>query len=211
MDAEVTTRASDAPTSRRTKRSSGPVSAQKALAVVAGAVALAVVLVHLGAPPLTTKPVVDPPFMTAPHHKVVTRKGILPAKRFHVLVADGSGTATVATKLFTIIKSAGWGVLTPVDAAAVVKHTLIYYATGKKSLAQAVAITLHLGASSITPISAAMPVSVSTGADVVVVVGTDQIPPPTTTTLPPSTTTSKAGSTKKSTKKKSTTSTTKKG
>jgi hypothetical protein len=119
-----------------------------------------------------------------------------------VLVANASTTNGVAAGYSTALQHAGWTVLPPVTAKPPAEATSsVYYATNKRSDADAVAAALGVPASAVLPVSPATPVAVTTGADVIVLVGSDlaaKTPPSTVppTTAPKATTTSTTAKTK---------------
>ena len=89
----------------------------------------------------------------------------------HVLVANGTNTNGAATAVSSFLAGKGFATLTPVDALTVVSTSQIYAVAGATADAQAVASALGLSASSIEPAGMPVPVSSTTGANVVVVVG----------------------------------------
>jgi LytR cell envelope-related transcriptional attenuator len=90
-----------------------------------------------------------------------------------VQVANGSSTAGIATKVTQQLQTQGWNTLPPVNATSQVPSSKVYYAQGREAAAREVAAELRLPASSLAPLTAAVPVAGATGDDVVVVVGPD--------------------------------------
>lgn len=177
---EETTQEMKAPRARRTRQSG--ISTTKALSIVVVAAVLGVLVVRLGAQTKGGPTVAEPPFMIAPAHHHTNFFGVKPSASVKVLVADGANTPTATTKVAKVLSDAGWGVMPDVLATTTLKLTYLYYATGQKASAKAVAQTLGIPLSRLKPISSATPVSVTTGADVVVVIGRDQVSLVTTTT-----------------------------
>lgn len=97
----------------------------------------------------------------------------LAPSRVAVLSANGSTVTNAATTLATQLKGDGWNMLAPVNATANVSATSVYYAAGFQPSADTIAGLLRLTATSVKPISTAVPVSSLTGADVIVVLGPD--------------------------------------
>ena len=99
------------------------------------------------------------------------------------------------------MQRAGWTLLPPVTAKAPLRATSsVYYAANKRPDADAIAASLGIPDSSVLPVSAATPVANTTGADVVLVIGSDlaaktppsTVPPAATASVPKTTTTTKA-------------------
>lgn len=95
------------------------------------------------------------------------------ASAIHVLVANGTDTNGAATAVSSFLSGKGFSMLTPVSALTVVSASQVYAIGGAVSAAQQVAQALGLSASSIEPAAVPVPVSTTTGANVVVVVGPD--------------------------------------
>lgn len=119
-----------------------------------------------------------------------------PHSQVKVLVANDSTTNGVATGYTTALQRAGWNMLVPTNAKPPVKATSsVYYAANKRDQADAVALALGLSLSSVLPISPATPVANVSGADVVVVIGSDLAAKTPPSTVPPTTTTTTAKTT----------------
>jgi hypothetical protein len=124
-----------------------------------------------------------------------------------VLVANDSTTNGVASGYATALQHAGWTILTPVTANPPIHATSsVYYAANKRSEADAVAKALGVPDGAVFPVSPATPVPSTTGADVIVLIGSDlaaetppsTVPTTTATTAPKVTTTTKAHSSRAS-------------
>lgn len=95
-----------------------------------------------------------------------------------VLVANSTEVAglagTVSAQLTT---GFGYTALPPVDAIGdPAATTLVFYVPGSEAEAQAIAASLSLTAGSVAPMPAAAPVADLAGADVLVLLGLDQVP-----------------------------------
>ncbi|HEY2565689.1 MAG TPA: LytR C-terminal domain-containing protein [Acidimicrobiales bacterium] len=146
---------------------------------------------------------------TAPHTSTTVPGGTttttVPKTQVPVLVANGSGAVNAATNFSNELQSAGWTQLPPVNATVTgLGSSSVYYAAPVyKPAAQSIATTLHLPATAVKPLTAAVPVANVVGSGVVVVVGADLAPVSgsTTTTAAPVTTTTSPHSTTSTTKK----------
>lgn len=115
-----------------------------------------------------------------------------PPSSVTVVVANASNVNGVAAKATQELTPGGWKLLTPTNASTQVTTSAVYYAAGYEAQAKTVAATLHLPATVAAPLTSAVPVSGVSGAQVVVVVGTDlagTLSGSTTTTTRPTTTT----------------------
>ncbi len=90
-----------------------------------------------------------------------------------VLVVNASGKTGAAATVTNELQVAGWSVQTPMNATANVSTSAVYYVSGQKAAADAVATTLHLPASAVLPYTTAAPVSTIGTAEVLVVVAPD--------------------------------------
>ena len=90
-----------------------------------------------------------------------------------VLVVNASGQAGAAATVTNELQVAGWNVQAPMNATATVSTSAVYYVSGQKAAAEAVAATLHLPASAVLPYTTAAPVSTIGTAEVLVVVAPD--------------------------------------
>ncbi|HUA95257.1 MAG TPA: LytR C-terminal domain-containing protein [Acidimicrobiales bacterium] len=173
----------------------------RAIAIIVVTVVVGVLVVHswgspsvssagtgnrILAPSTTTRPRSSPPASTTtttPHGQV------------KVLVANDSTTNGVAGGYTTALRNAGWSMLAPVTASPPAQPTSsVYYAANKRDDADVVALALGLPLSSVLPESPATPVATTadTGADVVVVIGSDLAAKTPPSTVPPSSTTTTA-------------------
>lgn len=99
-----------------------------------------------------------------------------------VLVVNASGQAGAAATVTNELQVAGWNVQAPMNATANVSTSAVYYVSGQKAAAEAVAATLHLPASAVLPYTTAAPVSTIGTAEVLVVVAPDLAKSASTTT-----------------------------
>jgi len=99
--------------------------------------------------------------------------GVHPNTTVKVLVANASQTNGVATYYSQKLATAGWGTLTPVTATTARSTSTIFYATGQKRDALAVATALGLPTSAVQPLGGTVPVLSTAGADIVVIAGND--------------------------------------
>jgi hypothetical protein len=90
-----------------------------------------------------------------------------------VLVANGTSVGGAASAYSQQLSGQGWSVLSPADTTVPVSTSTVYYASGQQAAAAAIATALGLKATSVAPLSNAVPVSSRSGADVVLVLGTD--------------------------------------
>ena len=90
-----------------------------------------------------------------------------------VVVANGTSTNGLAAHYTTVIGAGGWAMKTPIDAATSVPTSAVYYAPGFQPEATAIATTIGVKSTEVLPISAATPVSATSGYDVIVVIGQD--------------------------------------
>jgi hypothetical protein len=100
-------------------------------------------------------------------------------------VANGSHTNGAAGYYTGKLAADGWGTLTAVSALTAFSTSSVWYGSGQKSSADAVATELGVPTSAVQPIGPDTPAPGATAADVVVVVGDDlaaKVPTTTTTT-----------------------------
>ena len=158
------------------------VSRVKAVVLVAAAVLLGVVLLHVdkgsgkvaqsaGAsttPTTGARPADTTTTTTTPPTK--------PSAAVKVLVANG-GTVNGAATIFTSkLSKLGWGTLAPTTTTSPASASAVYYASGQQGAAAAIASTLGLQPSVVQPLSSSVPVAGATAASVVLVVGPDLAP-----------------------------------
>ena len=110
---------------------------------------------------------------TKGHGHTTTTTTTPPSQAVKVLVANGSSTTGAAGFFTTKLSSAGWGTLTATDTSTPVSGSAVYYASGQQGPATAIAASLGLKPSVVQPLTTSVPVSGTTGADVVVVIGPD--------------------------------------
>ncbi|HVX23047.1 MAG TPA: LytR C-terminal domain-containing protein [Acidimicrobiales bacterium] len=166
----------------------GQVSFPKAALLVVVAVVVGVLLLHAatsspshtgsGSTSATTTTT------TAGHGTTTTTTTTIPpSKDVKVLVANGSPTTGAAGYFTSKVTSAGWGTLPATDASSSsISTSAVYYASGQQAAATAIAALLGLKPSAVQPLSTSVPVTGTTGADVVVVIGSDLSSQATTTT-----------------------------
>jgi LytR cell envelope-related transcriptional attenuator len=99
-----------------------------------------------------------------------------------VLTANGTSQVGLATTYQTKLQPQGWNMLTPVDTTTPVATSNVYYAAGQSAPAAAIAASLGIKPSAVKPLTTSVPVTGASGADVVVVIGSDLATGATTTT-----------------------------
>jgi hypothetical protein len=118
-----------------------------------------------------------------------------------VLVVNASGVSGVAQTASSSLSQSKYSTLTPATATTKESKTMVYYEPGYEQEAQVLATTLSLPLANVSPMptnKSAIPVSDTAGADILVIIGTDQassFKPQTTSTVAHSTTTAKSTST----------------
>jgi hypothetical protein len=120
-------------------------------------------------------------------HTPTTTTTTVPLASIHVLVANATETNGVAGAATQFLASKGFSTLTAVNALVKVTSSEIFTVGGATADTTAVADALDLPAASIEPPANAAPVSSTTGANVVVIVGPDlaaRFAPGATTTAP---------------------------
>lgn len=116
----------------------------------------------------TTSTTTQAPTTTAP--------ASIPASSIHVLVANGTNTNGAAASVSSLLSGKGFSVLKAANALTTVHATQIYPINNAVTAAQEVAAALGLTSSAVEPNSTPVPVSSTTGATVVVIVGPDILP-----------------------------------
>ena len=169
------------------------------------AVVLGVLILQSGShAPVVALPTVGtptPPVTPTTHGGSAATTTTVSHAKVTVLVANDSTTNGVAGEYATVLTQAGWTLLAPGNAIPPIRSTSsVYYAANKRSDAEEVAAALGVPQTAVLPVSSATPVSSTTGADVIVIIGSDlaaETPPSTVppTTTPKTTTTTKARST----------------
>jgi hypothetical protein len=120
-------------------------------------------------------------------HTPTTTTTTVALATIHVLVANATETNGVAGSVTNFLASKGFGTLTAVNALVKVTSSEIFTVGGATADTSVVASALDLPAVSIEPAASAAPVSSTTGANVVVIVGPDlatRFAPGATTTAP---------------------------
>jgi hypothetical protein len=107
----------------------------------------------------------------------------VPPSSISVLVANGTSSAGLAQHYTTLLQDQGWATKTPTDVTgAHVTSSKVYYTADQKASAESIASQLGLPKSAVQPLTSSVPVSGSTGVDVVVVIGSDLATTSTSTT-----------------------------
>lgn len=151
-------------------------AAGRAALLLVVAVVLGVVLLQVGSRPVTNPSEASPPTSVPPAKTVApppTTTTTLPRSSVHVLVANGLGVDNLATDYSNELQAQGWATLPAVNTMSTVNASAVYYAAGKQAEAAGLASFLGLSASAVQPLTASVPVASVTGADVVVIVGSD--------------------------------------
>lgn len=152
-------------------RGPDPIAARRAAILIVVAVVLGILLLQVGSRPVahlpSTPASASPPTTTVPPTTTTTvAKGSI-----HVLVANGTTAPTSATDYVNSLQSQGWATLPPEDTTVPAASSAVYFAPGKQAAAAALAAAVGVKASAVQPISSAVPVSSTTGADVVLILG----------------------------------------
>ncbi len=161
---------------RPTARGGGQNStAIKALIVLAAFVVSTVLLLGVIHPSTagTAGTAVGPTVTTTTRPPAPTTTTTTTPPHVPVLAANASGVPGAASAVTTQLQTAGWDMLPPVNAAAQVTVTNVYYVAGQKAAAQSVAKALVLPPTSVAPYTTSAPVSSIGTAEVVVVIGPD--------------------------------------
>ena len=130
---------------------------------------------------------------TTAHHTTTTRAGhkgstkattttTAPHSATTVVVANATTVNGLAAHFSTVIGAGGWTMQTPLDASTSEATSAVYYAPGQQEQAASIATTIGVKPAQVLPISAATPLSSTTGIDVAVVIGSDLAASATTTT-----------------------------
>jgi LytR cell envelope-related transcriptional attenuator len=114
---------------------------------------------------------------TTAHGATTTTKAAsatgVPHSQVRTLVANGTSTAGAAATFTTLLKNQGWGTLSPADTTSPVTSSTIYYAPGQVDAANTIAAELGLATTNVKALTSSVPVSSTSGVDVLVVVGPD--------------------------------------
>jgi hypothetical protein len=144
----------------------------KAVIVLAAFVVTTVLLLGV-IHPTTAGTAAGPTVTTTTRPPVPTTTTTTTPPHVPVLAANASRIPGAAGAVTTQLQTAGWDMLPPVNAAAQVTVTNVYYVAGQKAAAQSVAKALVLPATSVAPYTTSAPVSSIGTAEVVVVIGPD--------------------------------------
>jgi len=161
-----------------------PIAAGRAFALVVVAIVLGVVLLDVGtrAPAgtasgaTTTTLPASSTTTTVRHGGASSTTTTVSHANVHVQVANGVGSGEYATDFSQLLSAAGWNTLPPEDTNAVVADSAVYYAAGQEAAANSIADTLKLPRSAVAPITTSLPVSSTSGIDVLVIIGPGQLP-----------------------------------
>ena len=110
---------------------------------------------------------------TTPSTAPTTTTTTIPHASVKVLVANGTQQNGAAAQLTQVLQGQGWSMSTPTNATSQASATTVYYAPTKQPEAALVASQLGVSLSAVQPLTAAAPVTGTTGIDVVVVIGPD--------------------------------------
>jgi hypothetical protein len=116
----------------------------------------------------STAPTTSP--STLPHS---TTTSTVPHSSVKVLVANGTQEPNAAGHFSQQLQQQGWNVAVPRNTTSAASSTTVYYAPSKQQAAVAIASELGVPTSAVQAMTTAVPVSSSTGDDVVVVIGSD--------------------------------------
>jgi hypothetical protein len=126
---------------------------------------------------------------TAAHHTTTTKAGHKGSTKGATTTTTAPHSATTVVvanattaHYSTVIGAGGWTMQTPLDASTSEATSAVYYAPGQQEQAASIATTIGVKPAQVLPISAATPLSSTTGIDVAVVIGSDLAASATTTT-----------------------------
>lgn len=147
-----------------------PIAAGRAAVLIVVAVVLGILLLQVGSRPVAhvaTTPAAASPPTTAPAPTTTTTiaKGSV-----HVLVANGTTAPSSATDYVNSLHGQGWATLPPEDTTVPASASAVYFAPGQQAAASALAAAVGVK-TAVQPISSAVPVSSTTGADVILILG----------------------------------------
>jgi hypothetical protein len=161
------------PLSRASSRTAH-LSVVRAVVVAAVAVVIGALLVDsvTKGPQTSATPAVT---TTAPPPSAAstTTTTTVPHGSVKVLVANGTTEPNVAAHFTAQLQSAGWAMQPAADTTAPATTSNVYYAAGQQAAANEIASALGLKPSAVQPLTTSVPVSGTTGVDVVVVIGPD--------------------------------------
>lgn len=133
-----------------------------------------------------------------------TTRAARPAGEVKVLVANGTGIRGFGSKTANELKALGYNTLAPVDTTRALDATSIQYADDFQAEALAVAQAAQLPANVVQPLNSP-PVADVRGANVLVLLGSDNAPTTTTTAARRATTTTRRAATTTTTRRATTT------
>ena len=158
-------------------RLSAGIAPVRAFVVVLIFVAGAVVMVGVGTRPSVSGDVALPASTTTTTVKQpavpTTTTTTVAHALVSVLVANATGKGLLAAHYSTVLGAQGWAMRTPVDATTTEGASAVYYAAGQQESAAAIATALGLKPAAVQPLTASVPVTSSSGIDVVVIIGPD--------------------------------------
>ncbi len=104
---------------------------------------------------------------------VSTTTSTVPHASVKVQVANGTQEPNAAGHFAQLLQQQGWNVGTPGNTTAAASTTSIYYAPSQQQAAALIAAELQVPGTAVQPMGATVPVTNTTGVDVVVVIGAD--------------------------------------
>jgi hypothetical protein len=107
---------------------------------------------------------------SAPHSSTTTTT---PHANVKVLVANGTQEPNTAAHFSQILQQQGWNVQAPTNSTTPATTTTVYYAVYWPESAKQIATELGVPATSVQPLTPSVPVANTSGAYVVVVIGSD--------------------------------------
>jgi len=150
----------------------------RAVLLVVLAVVLGILMLGVGSrPPVNTSAAVATTTTTAPAHHghtSATTTTTIPHVTVKVQVANGTTAPTAAAYYTARLQTQTWSTLAPEDTTTPYSGTsVVYYASGQKAAAQEIAAFLGIPPTGVKPLTSSVPVSSTTGVDVLVVLGPD--------------------------------------
>ena len=97
----------------------------------------------------------------------------VPRSSVKVLVANGTTTPGAAGHYTQVLSGQGWATQAPANASATASSSTVYYAAGQMASASTIATSLGLSSADVQPLTSSVPVSGTSGASIVLVVGPD--------------------------------------
>lgn len=114
-------------------------------------------------------------------HGSGTTTTTVPPGSVSVVVANATSTSGLAGHYTSVIAGAGYNMQAPVNATTSEATSSVYYASGQKQPAEAIAKSIGVKNGQVLALTTSVPVSGVTGVDVVVVIGQDLASASTTT------------------------------